>query len=283
MKIQYLGTGAAEGVPALFCNCAYCKGLRARLAAGEKTRELRTRMQVLIDGELSVDFPPDAYAHMAAHGVDFSAIRYLLVTHSHMDHFYAHDFILRGYKYAAEMAAEELTIYGNREVCDVFRECTRREMKESVAKNVRTMPVGAFEEIAFDDWRAYTMPAHHSSRDPLLYMVEHGGKRYLHLCDTGRLLDDTMDFLKALGKRADAVSCDCTFLWDDADPNARHMNLKEAVYTRERLCRAGVADGATKFVVTHFSHNGAPSAEAVERAEREYGVIAAYDGMTLEI
>ena len=38
MKIQYLGTGAAEGVPALFCNCAYCKGLRTRLAAGEKTR-----------------------------------------------------------------------------------------------------------------------------------------------------------------------------------------------------------------------------------------------------
>lgn len=122
MKIQFLGTAAAEGVPAMFCNCDICKNIRA-LGAGE----YRTRTQVFIDGELSVDFPPDAYAHMAAYGVDFSAIRYLLVTHSHMDHFYAHDFILRGYKYAAEMAAEELTIYGNREVCDVFRECTRRE------------------------------------------------------------------------------------------------------------------------------------------------------------
>ena len=282
MKIQYLGTGAAEGVPALFCNCTYCRGLRARLAAGERTRELRTRMQVLLDGELSVDFPPDAYAHMAG-GVDFSAIRYLLVTHSHMDHFYAHDFILRGYKYAQEMAADVLTIYGNREVCDVFRECTRREMKESVKANVRTMPVGAFEEIAFDDWRAYSMPAHHSSKDPLLYLIERNGRHYLHLCDTGRIPDDSMDFLKALKKRADVVSCDCTFLWDDADCGARHMNLKEADYTRERLRRAGVVDGDTKFVITHFSHNSAPTEEAVLRAEREYGFLAAYDGMTLEV
>lgn len=283
MKIEYLGTAAAEGVPALFCNCTYCRGLRARLAAGEKTKELRTRMQVLIDGELSVDFPPDAYAHMAARGTDFSAIKYLLVTHSHMDHFYAHDFVLRGYKYAAEMTAETLTIYGNREVCEVFGECTRREMKESVAKNVRTMSVGAFEEIAFGDWRAYPMPAHHSSRAPLLYLIERGGKRYLHLCDTGRIPEESMAFLKALGKRADVVSCDCTFLRHASDPNARHMNLAEAVNTRARLRRAGILDDETKFVITHFSHNSAPSEEALARAEREYGVIAAYDGLRLEV
>ena len=282
MKIEYLGTGAAEGVPALFCNCAFCRSLRTRLAAGENTKELRTRMQVLVDGELSVDFPPDAFSHMAR-GVDFSAIKYLLVTHSHMDHFYAHDFVLRGYKYAKEMAADTLTVYGNREVLEVFRESTWRELKGEVAKHVRTMSVNAFEELVFDDWRVYTMPAHHSSEDPLLYMVERGGKRYLHLCDTGRIPDESMDFLKALKKRADVVSCDCTFLWEDSDPNARHMDLKEAVYTRERLRRAGVCDEGTKFVITHFSHNSAPSCEALARAEETYGVIAAYDGMTIEV
>ena len=114
-------------------------------------------------------------------------------------------------------------------------------------------------------------------------MVEHGGKRYLHLCDTGRIPDDSMEFLKALKKRADVVSCDCTFLWEEAAPDARHMGLKEAARTAERLRRAGVMDDGTKFVITHFSHNSRPSQEAVERAEREYGFIAAYDGMTLEI
>ena len=28
MKIQYLGTGAAEGIPAIFCECDTCKKAR---------------------------------------------------------------------------------------------------------------------------------------------------------------------------------------------------------------------------------------------------------------
>ena len=47
MKVQYLGTGAAEGVPAVFCNCEYCRGLRARMAAGRAGREVRSRSQVI--------------------------------------------------------------------------------------------------------------------------------------------------------------------------------------------------------------------------------------------
>ena len=49
MKVQYLGTGAAEGVPALFCNCAYCRPLRERIARGEGGREVRTRAQILLE------------------------------------------------------------------------------------------------------------------------------------------------------------------------------------------------------------------------------------------
>ena len=30
MKILYLGTGAAEGVPAVFCNCDTCREARRR-------------------------------------------------------------------------------------------------------------------------------------------------------------------------------------------------------------------------------------------------------------
>ena len=283
MKVLYLGTGAAEGVPALFCNCAYCKKLRARIAAGERTKELRTRMQVLIDGELSVDFPPDAFFHAAQAGVDFSALRYLLVTHSHMDHFYAHDFVLHGYKYAHDMAAPQLDIYANEEACAVFAECTRREMKAEVASTVRLHRRGAFEEIASGGWKAYSFPAHHSSKEPLLWLVERDDKRVLHLTDTGRLTEESVAFLRSLGKRADLVTLDCTFLWDESDPSARHMNLKEAAHTVERLTRAGVCDERTVKVITHFSHNSAPSEEAVRRAEREYGFVAAYDGLELTI
>ena len=282
MKVQYLGTGAAEGVPAMFCNCDYCRSLRARIARGEGGREVRSRSQVLLDGELSIDFPPDAFYHAAKFGVDLSAIRYLLVTHSHMDHFYAHDFVLRGYKYAHEMTAPQLTIFANRETGEVFRECTRREMKQEVAPSLSLRTVGAFEEAAFGDWRAYSFPAQHSSREPLLWLVERGDKRVLHLTDTGRLPDESLEFLKMLKKRADLVTLDCTFLWDESDPHARHMNVKEALHTVERLTRAGICDDRTVKVITHFSHNGVPSPENLARAE-ECGFVAAYDGMELTL
>ena len=41
MKIAYLGTSAAEGIPALFCHCDVC-----RYARKYKGKNVRTRSQV---------------------------------------------------------------------------------------------------------------------------------------------------------------------------------------------------------------------------------------------
>lgn len=49
MKLQYLGTAAAEGIPAAFCTCPVCKHARQ-----EKGREIRSRSQMLLDGELLI-------------------------------------------------------------------------------------------------------------------------------------------------------------------------------------------------------------------------------------
>lgn len=277
MKITYLGTGAAEGIPAVFCQCECCKRARA-------DGKVRSRAQVLLDGELSVDFPPDAFYHQAAWGVDLSAVRYLLVTHSHLDHFYAHDFVLRGYKYAAGMSAPVLDVYGNDEVCEVFRESTRREMRAAVGETIRLHPIKAFEELSFGGWRIYPLKARHSSREPLLFLIEKDGKRVLHLHDTAALPEEDYAYLSKIGgNAADLITLDCTFLWDDVSENPRHMGLKENAEVVKRLQEIGFADANTKKVVTHFSHNADPSEEKLRRAEEEYGFIAAYDGMTLEI
>ena len=58
MKIQYLGTAAAEGIPAIFCECETCKKTRER---GGKN--IRTRSQALIDDKILIDLPADTYLH----------------------------------------------------------------------------------------------------------------------------------------------------------------------------------------------------------------------------
>lgn len=263
----------------MFCSCPFCTKIRAAGA-----REARTRSQVLIDDKLSIDFPPEAYSHSLNFGVDLSGLENVLVTHSHMDHFYAHDFILRGYKYAT-LGENALTICGNEEVKKVFEECTRREMKQEVAEKIIFRTLHAFESFMTGGYRVLSLPARHgTAEEALLFYVENGGKGYLHLCDTGALSDEAINFLAQNGACANLIAFDCTFL--DAPPRegTRHMCIADNIAIKERLDKAGVVTNEeTKCVITHFSHNAQPSREKLSEIEKRYPVIAAYDGLTLEI
>ena len=278
MKIQFLGTAAAEGVPAVFCNCGVCRDIR-RLGA----TEFRTRSQVIIDGVLSVDFPPDAYAHSLKFGTELSKLRYLFVTHSHMDHFYAHDFILRGYKYA-ELAEKRLEIFGNKEVKAVFSECTAREMKNQVAPNLNFNLIEPYREYRAGDYRVLTVPARHSlTEDCLLFYVEKEKKGYLHMCDTALPDDSVYDFLAEKGAKPRLVALDCTFGANRTEANARHMSIYDDMQVKNKMLAAGIIDADTKIVITHFSHNCNPTRNNLNYLERHFGVAAAYDGFQTEI
>ncbi|MBO5525992.1 MAG: hypothetical protein J5993_04505 [Clostridia bacterium] len=276
MKITYLGTAAAEGIPAVFCNCATCKEARKRGG-----RELRTRSQVLIDDSFCVDYPPEAYMHSVRFGVDLSAIEYLLVTHSHMDHFYAHDFILRGYKYAHDMTRPNLTICGNEEVKKVFEECTRREMREVVLQTIGFRELREYCPVLLGEYKVTPLPARHSVwENCFVYLIEKEGKKVLYLNDTGRLGAGVYEHLRY--EKVDLVSFDCTFVGETVG-EARHMGIGDCMAVKAELEKVQAVRPDTKYVVTHFSHNQAPLQETLEKIEKEYGVIAAYDGMSLEL
>ena len=86
MKIKYLGTGAAEGIPALFCHCDICNYARKM-----KGKNIRTRAQLLIDNELLIDFGPDTLMHSIQYDIELANILYCLITHTHDDHLYVDD------------------------------------------------------------------------------------------------------------------------------------------------------------------------------------------------
>ncbi len=276
MEIRFLGTGAAEGAPAIFCNCDTCKELRRR-------GEYYTRAQYLIDGVLGIDFPADAYYHALRFDLDLSAMRYLIVTHSHIDHFYPQDFILRGYKYA-DKERQPLTVYGSHEVLEIFREGTRREIKQSVQKNFTLVEIFPFQPFTCGEYRVTPLLANHGAlENPFVYLVEKGEKRYLHLTDTGRLPRATLDYLEDYGKPFDLVTFDCTFLNGVGGANARHMGLEDNRAMQEEFSRRGLVNEKTKYAITHYSHNSAPLKENLQAAGEKYGYIPAYDGMRVNI
>src|SRR5690554_4880767 len=99
MKLQFLGTAAAEGIPSLFCRCQVCQ--TARINGG---RDIRTRSQAIVNDCLLIDFPCEAFYHSMKFGIDFSKLNHCIFTHVHGDHIYPREFyyLREGYTHQSE-------------------------------------------------------------------------------------------------------------------------------------------------------------------------------------
>jgi phosphoribosyl 1,2-cyclic phosphate phosphodiesterase len=277
MKIQYLGTAAAEGWPGLFCHCERCD-----LARKIKGKEVRSRSQVLINENLLVDFGPDTYYHALTQDVDFVKIETVLLTHSHCDHFYPTELILRAVPYAYGLDKNKMSLYGNQKCQDKFEQML---LQEDDAENVKACVVfhqiDTFHSFSASGYQIQSLKASHDPRENcLLYSIyDSEGKRLFYGNDTGPLPEETWEQIKDL--YFDVVSLDCTM---GGTPGCNsHMGIEENRQTRERMLELGCADHNTIFVMTHFSHNGCLMHEELTARAKEIGFLAAYDGMILEV
>ncbi len=275
MKIKFLGTAASEGVPALFCQCAICKNARER-----RGREIRTRCQALVDGELLLDFGPDTYMHILRDGIDITDVAYCLVTHAHSDHLYVDDIETRAAGFAIlSPSTRPLTVMGGRGVKQAADRYGDGRITEE--GNARFLLLHAFEPVSFDGFRVTPVPAVHSTEEPFVYIIERGGKTLFYAHDTDILPDETLDMICASGARFDLVSMDCNEGVKHIDYHG-HMNVERDLVFMSKLRERGLADADTVFVANHFSHNGRlPYADAVKIGE-EHGFLIAYDGMEIE-
>ena len=272
MKLQYLGTSAAEGWPAPFCRCKACA--RARWRGG---KDLRTRSQAIIDDQLLLDLPGDTLAHCNRFGLNLSSVDHLLVTHAHLDHFSCFDLHLRIAPY--QNGAAPIEVYCNETVFQAFIASLEPYLSH-YGEHIHFHIVHAFESFEAGQYRVEAIRADHTpGEECLFYRVSRDGQSLLYAHDTGWFPEDTWTFLE--GKRNDIVSLDCTFCLEEG--NKRHMGLPACVKVKERMLLNGMADEHTTFIINHFTHNcsgGNGHQEIVAAAER-LGFLTAYDGMII--
>ena len=277
MKIKFLGTAAAEGVPAIGCGCRVCKLSRA--LGG---RNMRSRSQALINGELLIEFNPDTLWHSHAYGFDLSEMDHCLITHSHPDHLYPDDIdnYRRDFCHGRERA---MNFYAAEDGYEKIKEVSLRPwMGGAVTPHL----VEAGKPFTVADGKYGVMPfpaSHNGETSPVFYSLSCGGKKILYAHDTGYFTEEAWKLLKEEG-RFDLMSLDCTgCLGLDGHKYVRHMTLPICLDVIGRMESMGLIDGKTVKVLNHFSHNGGQTYDETVAAASKHGVIVSYDGLEIEV
>ncbi|MGM0125881.1 phosphoribosyl 1,2-cyclic phosphate phosphodiesterase [Enterococcus sp. AZ194] len=276
MKLQYLGTAAAERIPAIFCNCRVCNYARA-----QGGRELRTQTQTLVDdGDLLIDFPGDSYLHLREFQLNFNEIEHLLITHWHSDHLYAEDLAFRMGTYANDLE-KKLTVYGSKVVHDFFDRAFELEGMTD-ERRIEFKELAPFKKYSIGNYTVHTLPAVHGKQeaDCFIYVIERDGKRLFYTHDTGFPTDEVLDYLGEHQLKLDMISLDCTGQGMDY-VGGIHMNISENLRLIEALKKCSLCDEQTVKIVSHFSHNGGLTYKEMKTLADKHQMVTAYDGMII--
>lgn len=270
MKLTYLGTAAAEGFPAVFCNCAYCN--RARTLGG---KNIRTRSQTLINDNLLIDLPADTYSHFLHNGILGDGIRYLLITHSHSDHFYPQELAMRHGAFARNMRVPELRVFCGQGAYDKLQAAPKIGFTVTLVKPYETFRLGDYEVTA--------LPARHADGDNALFYIIRAEKTILYAHDTGYFYDEVLDYMENEQLHFDFISLDCTNVDIAISDTGSHMGLENIGRLLQKLTGIRAIDDRTVKYINHFSHNANPIQQVLEERVKDMDLSVSYDGLQVEL
>ncbi len=268
MKVKFLGTGASEGIPSMYCKCSVCEN--ARKIGG---KEIRSRMGMLIDDSLMIDFPPDSFFNAIRYGINFSLLKGILITHTHSDHLALEDI-------SPKIKLEE----DNGSIWDIYATSATVEklVQNNCVGNLRINKVELKVPFTVADYKITPLDANHiTNEDSALYLIEKDGKTYLHLSDTGELNSCVYDYLSKKCVKVDLAVIDCTYGLLEKEYHG-HLNLNQVARIKNEFIKLGVFSENTKIYATHVCHWGG-SHEELEKKALTLGINVAYDGLTIEL
>jgi phosphoribosyl 1,2-cyclic phosphate phosphodiesterase len=274
MIIKILGSAAAEGVPALWCECETCR--QARLNAG---KDIRRRTSYLIDDDTLVDFGPDAFFQTVQFNIDLTRIKRILFTHSHNDHLNAVDLEWR--RRGFSIVNHKIKLFGNAKVMERIRESTGQSFE---TLNLETTVIAAGKVVADGDLTIIPIEAQHAEDEQSLnYVLSRNSQQILIANDTGWWRQESWDMIAKF--KLDAAIIECTYGLSPNNIECRdgHMGAKASAKFRDMLKSSGAITDNTQVLVNHFSHNGLPIHKDMSRFFTPLGISVAYDGLILEI
>ena len=275
MKLQYLGTAAAEGFPGMFCTCDTCN--RARKAGG---KNIRTRSQAIVDDFILIDFPADTYYHTITHGLNLQNIHHCIITHSHCDHFYPADFEMRRVGFASTDSNEPLNIYAAESAFNKTSD-TLKEFNLEEEGRVKAHLIKPYKPFNIENYIITALPADHDpNTSPVVYLIQKENTALLYAHDTGIFTQDVWNWLENSQIKLSFVSIDCTAGllkgWQRS-----HLGLDTCTTFADKLRSIKCADNNTKWCINHFSHNCLADYDEILPIASQHNFDVSYDGKTV--
>jgi phosphoribosyl 1,2-cyclic phosphodiesterase len=272
MKLTFLGTGAAEGIPSPFCDCEVCEHARANGG-----RNIRKRQSVLVNDDLLIDFGPDIFPACASLGISLTKVDVLLITHSHSDHFTPINMEMRGKPFRLATELPEMTVIAGPSVWTLWDRAGGNDASSGIVRH----PILPGRSVQVSGYSVRAIEATHNSRigDAMNYIIDDGRVKLLYGTDSGVYRDHVWEDLQ--GQAFDAVVLEGT-TWRNR-PGKEHLNESDFGFMLEKMRQTGAIHDRTTVIATHFSHQGVyPHAELEERVGK-FGAICAYDGLVVEV
>jgi len=285
MRLVFLGTAAAEGIPGLWCGCDICREARRRGG-----RNIRHRCCYAIDDDTMVDFGPDVFDQMRLANIDLAALKRVIFTHPHADHMSPEQFIYRrSTSFCTDVPDYKLDVLGSKVT---LRELVRGILSSNSPSldavnlfdylRLNPITVREGEWAKSGDVELLPVPASHAAGlGAMIYAIRRGEKTVLIANDTGWLTDEAWRMIESL--RFDAVVIECTIAFRTPDACKTHLGFDATLKFRERLVEMRCIAEDTPAYATHFSHNGYGLHEELQARFQQHGMTVAYDGLTVEI
>ena len=254
MRIQFLGTGAAEGIPAINCDCAHCT--RARDEGGRLIRERNALLFSLPGYELLVDSPPDIRGLINKYQI--TKLDGILATRARYDH-------IGGIK-EFEWWRGGLDFLAEGTLFETIKREHWTEMLDAVMFHIPYYPGSSLYFSGFS-----IIPFAARRQRPIFGIsVKEDDTRVVYTSDTPARLTNY----------ARRVMWECDLLvvntptFDKIYEN--HINTIKAIELKERV-------RARQMILTYINHENKPHDELEEFVSQFQGVTVAYGGMVTEV
>ncbi len=283
MRFTFLGTASAFGYPQPFCTCADCT--KARREGG---KNLRKRSTALVNDDLLIDLGPDILTASYMHQVSLTNVRYCLQTHPHSDHLDLSHLLSRSLD--LNTPTETLHFYASPATLAYADEFFQQNLSPhrlsdpQTAEDLRLVlhPVAPYETFSAGPYQVTALKANHAPNfQALIYAISSNGRAVLYGTDTEALPEETWQALKSLSYAFDLVIFDHT---NGSNPPAYgHLNAQLVTEHTQRMRQEGILKEGGETYITHISHGGNPTHEALAEASRPRGYQVAYDGLVLDL